>query len=70
MGKPIVLVVDHYVPTYDKDAGSKTTYQYLKMFLKKGFVVKFLGDNFMHEEPYTTELEQMGIEVLYERNTG
>ena len=65
MGKPVVLVVDHYVPTYDKDAGSKTTYQYLKMFLKKGFSVKFLGDNFMHEEPYTTELQQMGIEVLY-----
>lgn len=65
MGKPIVLVVDHYVPTWDKDAGSKTTFQYLKMFLKKGFVVKFLGDNYLHEEPYTTELEQMGIEVLY-----
>ena len=65
MGKPIILVVDHYVPTYDKDAGSKTTYQYLKMFLKKGYVVKFLGDNFMNEEPYTSELEQMGIEVLY-----
>lgn len=65
MGKPIVLVVDHYVPTWDKDAGSKTTFQYLKMFLKKGFVVKFLGDNFQHEEPYTTQLEQMGIEVLY-----
>ena len=65
MGKKIILVVDHYVPTYDKDAGSKTTYQYLKMFLKKGYVVKFLGDNFMHEEPYTTELLQMGIEVLY-----
>ena len=65
MGKKIILVVDHYVPTYDKDAGSKTTFQYLKMFLKKGYVVKFLGDNFMREEPYTTELEQMGIEVLY-----
>ncbi len=65
MGKPIILVVDHYVPTYDKDAGSKTTYQYLKMFLKKGYVVKFLGDNFMHEEPYSTELQQMGIEILY-----
>ena len=64
-GKPIILVVDHYVPTYDKDAGSKTTFEYLKMFIKKGFVVKFLGDNFMHEEPYTTTLEQMGIEVLY-----
>ncbi|MGN0158008.1 MAG: glycosyltransferase [Brotaphodocola sp.] len=65
MGKKIILVVDHYVPTWDKDAGSKTTYQYLKMFLKKGYVVKFLGDNFMHEEPYSTILQQMGIEILY-----
>ncbi len=64
MGKKIILVVDHYVPTYDKDAGSKTTFQYLKMFLEKGFVVKFLGDNFAHEEPYSTVLEQMGIEIL------
>ena len=64
-GKKVILVVDHYVPTFDKDAGSKTTYQYLKMFLKKGYVVKFLGDNFLHEEPYSTTLEQMGIEILY-----
>lgn len=67
MGKKIILVVDHYVPTFDKDAGSKTTFQYLKMFLKKGYVVKFLGDNYLHEEPYTTTLLQMGIEVLYGR---
>ena len=65
MGKPVILVVDHYVPTYDKDAGSKTTFQYLKMFLKKGYMVKFLGDNFLHEEPYSTTLQQMGIEILY-----
>lgn len=63
--KKCILVIDHYVPTWDKDAGSKTTMQYLKLFLKKGYNVKFLGDNFLHEEPYTTELEQMGIEVLY-----
>ena len=65
MGKPVILVVDHYVPTYDRDAGSKTTWQYLKMFVKKGYVVKFLGDNFLHEEPYSTMLQQMGIEILY-----
>lgn len=65
MGKLMILVVDHYVPTYDRDAGSKTTFQYLKMFLKKGYVVKFLGDNFFHEEPYSTVLQQMGIEILY-----
>lgn len=69
-GKPMILVVDHYVPTFDKDAGSRTTYQYLKMFLKKGYVVKFLGDNFLHEEPYTTTLTQMGIEVLYGQEYG
>ena len=65
MGREIILVVDHYVPTFDKDAGSKTTFQYLKMFLKKGYVVKFLGDNYLHEEPYSTTLQQMGIEILY-----
>jgi len=64
-GKPLILVVDHYVPTFDRDAGSKTTYQYLKMFIKKGYVVKFLGDNFLHEEPYSTVLQQMGVEILY-----
>lgn len=65
VNKPMVLVVDHYVPTYDRDAGSKTTFQYLKLFLQKGFVVKFLGDNFLCEEPYATTLQQMGIEILY-----
>lgn len=63
--KDIILVVDHYVPTYDRDAGSKTTYQYLQMFVEKGYVVKFLGDNFLHEEPYSTTLQQLGIEILY-----
>ncbi|MDO4960766.1 MAG: glycosyltransferase [Eubacteriales bacterium] len=64
-GKPCVAIIDHYVPTWDKDAGSKTTYQYIKMFLARGFNVKFIGDNFLHEEPYTSDLEQLGVEVLY-----
>ena len=60
-----LLVVDHYVPHYDKDAGGRCTYMYLKLFVKMGFKVTFIGDNFFPHEPYTTELEQMGIEVLY-----
>lgn len=64
-GKKTILVIDHYVPQHDRDAGSKTTFQYLKMFTKKGFNVKFLPDNFLKDEPYTHELQQMGIEVLY-----
>lgn len=64
-GKKTILVIDHYVPQFDKDAGSKTTYQYLKMFVQKGYSVKFIGDNFFQDEPYTTVLQQLGIEVLY-----
>ncbi len=64
-GKKTILVIDHYVPQFDKDAGSKTTYQYLKMFVDQGYLVKFMGDNFYQDEPYTTVLQQMGIEVLY-----
>ena len=63
--KPVLLMVDHYVPQYDKDAGSRTVFQYLKLFVDKGFNVKFIGDNFYRHEPYTTVLQQMGVEVLY-----
>lgn len=63
--KKTILVIDQFVPEFDKDAGSKTTFQYLQMFIKMGYNVKFLGDNFFNKEPYTTILEQMNIEVLY-----
>ena len=63
--KKRILVVDHYVPNYDKDAGGRCTYMYLKMFLRLGLQVTFIGDNFAKPEPYTTELLQMGIQVLY-----
>lgn len=37
----------------------------LKLFVKMGYDVKFIPDNFNRSEPYTTTLQQMGIEVLY-----
>lgn len=63
--KKTILVIDHYVPHFDKDAGSRTTFQYLKMFVDIGLNVKFIGDNFYKHEPYTSVLEQLGVEVLY-----
>lgn len=60
-----ILFIDHYVPQFDKDAGSRTVFQYVKMFVKKGYVVKFIGDNFFKHEPYTTVLNEMGVEVLH-----
>lgn len=63
--KKTLLMVDHYVPMYDKDAGSRCMFYYLNLFVKMGYNVKFIGDNFFKHEPYTTTLQQMGIEVLY-----
>ncbi len=63
--KKAILVIDHYVPHYDKDAGSRTVFQYLKLFVALGMNVKFIGDNYFRHEPYTTVLQQLGIEVLY-----
>jgi GT2 family glycosyltransferase len=63
--KPTIVVIDHYVPHFDKDAGSRTTFQYLQLFVELGMNVKFIGDNFYKHEPYTTVLQQMGIEVFY-----
>ncbi|MUG89181.1 glycosyltransferase [Paenibacillus timonensis] len=60
-----VVVVDHYVPHYDKDAGGRCTYFYIKLMKSMGLHVIFIGDNFFKHEPYTTELQQMGVEVLY-----
>lgn len=63
--KKTLLMIDHYVPHFDRDAGSRTVYQYLRLFVQAGFNVKFIGDNFYQHEPYTTALQQLGIEVLY-----
>lgn len=60
-----ILVIDQYVPMYDQDAGCKNSYMYLLLFLKMGLQVTFIGDNYYKHEPYTTELNQKGIEVLY-----
>lgn len=60
-----ILVVDHYIPNYDKDAGGRCTYMYLKAFVDMGMKVTFIGDNFSRMEPYASELNQLGIEVLW-----
>ncbi len=64
-GKKTIVVVDHYVPHYDKDAGSKCTFAYIKLFMKMGLKVIFIGDNFYPHQPYTDTLQQMGVFVLY-----
>ena len=60
-----ILIIDSLVPTWDQDAGSRTSFHYIKLFLEMGFQVKFIPDNFARIDPYVAILEQMGVEVLY-----
>ncbi len=63
--KRVIVFIDHSVPNHDQDAASLATYQYLKLFLAMGFKVVFIPENNYKYEPYVSELQQMGIEVLY-----
>ena len=60
-----VLVVDSYVPLYDKESGSNRLLRILKVMRAAGYQVIFLPDNYAGLQPYTTELQALGIEVLY-----
>jgi len=63
-----ILFVDHYVPEYDKDAGSLRTYYMVSVLSSLGHKVTFWPDNLNKTEPYASELQQKGIEVMYAPN--
>ena len=65
MHRKVVLVIDHYVPMPDRDAGSCTIRDYLEILLQSGFVVKFWPHNLSYSQGYTEALQAMGIEVLH-----
>jgi GT2 family glycosyltransferase len=65
MDRKVVLVIDHYVPTPDRDAGSVAIMTCLHVLLRAGYVVKFWPHNQRYSPGYTEVLQGMGIEVLY-----
>lgn len=60
-----ILVVDHRLPHHDEDSGSVRMAAILRILADLGHRVTFLPDNLARVEPYATELQQEGIEVLY-----
>lgn len=63
--KPHLLVVDHYIPQWDRDAGSRTMLHFVRAFLDRGFHVTFWPENLYHDRAYAEPLQRMGVEVLY-----
>ena len=62
---PHVLVIDHRVPTPDQDAGSLRMFGMLHSLRELGCGVTFVPDDFAAREPYTAQLQAIGVEVLY-----
>jgi GT2 family glycosyltransferase/2-polyprenyl-3-methyl-5-hydroxy-6-metoxy-1,4-benzoquinol methylase len=63
--RTITLVIDHYVPQPDQDAGSRTMVAFMDALLASGRVVKFFPANGAHMPGYTEALQRKGIEVLH-----
>lgn len=65
-GRTTILVIDHYVPEPDRDAGSRSTMGVVTALRDAGWVVKFWPWNRSHND-YTCLLETIGVEVLDSR---
>lgn len=68
--KPRGLIVDSYVPLYDKEAGSARLMEIVRGLRARGYGIVFMPDNYAALQPYTNELEQLGVEVLYHSERG
>ena len=61
-----VLVIDHCTPTPNQDAGSLIIFNLFLLLREMDFQVTFIPeDNFLYLPEFTTELQRVGIEVLY-----
>lgn len=61
-----VLIIDATTPEPDQDSGSLRLSNIMRCFLDLGFGVTFFAENHAHAGRYTQNLQQMGVEVLYE----
>ena len=59
-----MIVLDHKIPSPDRDAGSRSTLHYIRMFLEMGLKVKFIAGDFQFPQPYTEQLAKLGVEIL------
>jgi glycosyltransferase involved in cell wall biosynthesis len=58
-----VLVVDHTVPTPDRDSGSASTFSTLQILRSAGFEVTFAAVGADPEEPYARAVAALGVSV-------
>lgn len=63
--RPRVLVCDYHVPARDRDSGSLRMTWIIRLLVKAGCGVSLLPMNGLPSQPYTSEFQRLGVEVLY-----
>ena len=65
IGPRQVLVIDHRLPTPDRDSGSFRMMELIRAIQLRGHLVTFVPNNEAVFSPYLEDLERAGIEVIY-----
>lgn len=68
--RKVILVIDHYVPEPDRDAGSRSMVALIESLVRADWIVKFWPHNRAYSAVYTPQLEHIGVEVLDQRWPG
>lgn len=64
-GRQTVFIVDHMVPRWREDSGSLRMLRLITTLMELGYDVVFLPDNRDPAQPYTAELQRLGVLVWY-----
>jgi GT2 family glycosyltransferase len=62
--KGLVLIIDHYLPEPDVDAGSRNMMEFVRTLLSLNYVVKFWPQNLQGNPKYVQMLEELGVETF------
>ena len=60
-----ILIFDAEVPKPDKDSGSITAFNYVKILCELGYAVTFVPECLLWEGCYSRDLQRLGAEVIY-----
>jgi len=63
--KKTALIVDEFLPRPDKDSGSVRMLRMIKLLQELDYKITFFPNHLAKDGKYTTNLEQMGVEVVY-----
>ncbi|HVW23036.1 MAG TPA: glycosyltransferase [Candidatus Saccharimonadales bacterium] len=64
-GDKLALIIEEALPTPDKDSGSVRMVAMIRGLQSLGYKVTFWPNNLKKIEPYASNLQQMGVEVVY-----